>query len=133
MLGITIITGSAWKTLSGFGLGFGLISNMPDAAGKINATVVLVGGTMDWMGGPKQTIASISKHERFQGSGLRLLVLPNETVPLFPLKTKSWARGPHPICAAIIQHAWECLGALYMIGQSRGSWWVQEWAISHPH
>ena len=110
-----------------------LIFKQPDPDGKINGVVVFVGGSGDWPEGKKQTYACFSRGERFRGIGLRIIVLPNLQDPLMALSRMAWEHKPHPFCIAIIQHAWTCLGALSMVGQSRGSWWGQEWAISHSH
>ena len=110
-----------------------LIFDRPNLKGEILGSVVLVGGSADLKKDEREgSYKAFQAGERFEGVGLKFIVLPNLPHPTCT-KPVSWMHPAHPLDTAIFQHAHECLGALNLVGLSRGSWQAQEWVLSHPH
>ena len=70
--------------------------------------------------------------EGYKGIGLKFVVLPN-LHNTSPTPSTSWTHEAHVLDIAICQFVHEPLGALLMVGISRGGWHVCDWTETHSH
>jgi hypothetical protein len=102
----------------------------------IHGVVIIVGGSSDWdtnqKANKKGTYQKWLAGEGYKDIGYKFVVLPN-LHNASGSRSNSWTHEAHVLDTAICQFVHESLGALLMVGISRGAWHACDWTETHSH